>query len=108
MRLRLTVFLTLITLPLLLLTLIGINRSSAQNAKQTKRVKLTVLQSSETLINSDAGQRTVLAPSKDGQQIYSLNSMTGDVFVYDKKKKQLKKSSDSLPNVETFAVGPKE
>jgi hypothetical protein len=51
MRLRLIVSLTLITLPLLLLlTLIGINRSSAQNVKQTKRVKLTVLQSSETLI----------------------------------------------------------
>lgn len=107
MRLRLIVSLTLITLPLLLLTLIGINRSSAQNAKQTKRVKLTVLQSFETLINSDAGQRTVLAPSKDGQRIYSLNSVTGDVFAYDKKSKRLKKASESLPNIETFAVGPK-
>jgi WD40 repeat protein len=107
MRLRLIVSLTLITLPLLLLTLIGINRSSAQNAKQTKRVKLTVLQSFETLINSDASQRTVLALSKDGQQIYSLNSVSGDVFAYDKKSRQLKKASDSLSNVETFAVGPK-
>jgi hypothetical protein len=107
MRLRLIVSLTLITLPLLLLTVIGINRSSAQNAKQTKMVKLSVLQSFETLINSDASQRTALALSKDGQRLYSLNSMTGDVFVYDKKIKQLKKASDSLPNVETFAVGPK-
>jgi len=107
MRQRLILSLTLITLPLLLLTLIGINRSSAQNAKQTKRVKLTVLQSFETLISSDASQRTILAPSKDGQRIYSLNSMTGDVFIYDKKSKRLKKASDSLPNVETFAVGPK-
>jgi len=107
MRLRLIVSLTLITLPLMLLTLIGINRSSAQNAKQTKRVKLTVLQSFEALINSDASQRTVLAPSKDGQRIYSLNSMTGDVFVYDMKSKRLKKASDSLLNVEAFAVGPK-
>lgn len=107
MRLRLILSLTLITLPLLLLTRIGIDRSSAQTVKQTKRVKLTVLQSFETLINSDASQRTVLAPSKDGQRIYSLNSMTGDVFVYDMKSKRLKKASDSLPNVETFAVGPK-
>jgi hypothetical protein len=106
-RLRLIVSLTLITLPLLLLTLVGINRSSAQNAKQTKRVKLSVLQSFETLINSDASQRTALALSKDGQRIYSLNSMTGDVFVYDMKSKRLKKASDSLPNVEAFAVGPK-
>ena len=107
MRLRLIVSLTLIILPLLLLTLIGINRSSAQNAKQTKRVKLSVLQSFETLINSDAGQKTALALSKDGQRMYSLNSMTGDVFVYDMKSKRLKKASDSLPNVEAFAVGPK-
>src|ERR1044072_8531990 len=107
MRLRLIVSLTLITLPLLLLTLLGINRSSAQNAKQTNRVKLTVVQSSESLINSDASQRTVLAPSKDGQRIYSLNSISGDVFVYDKKSKRLTKASASLANVETFAVGPK-
>lgn len=105
---RRTKILTLSTLPLLLLALIGINRTGAQNARPTKRVKLTVLQSSETLTNYDTGPSIALALSKDGQRIFSLNRITGDVFVYDVKSKRSKKTFHSLLNVEAFAVGPKD
>lgn len=64
MNLR-TKIVALSTLPLLLPVLIGINRSSAQNPKQTKRVGLTVLQSSEALTESDRSKRSVLAHVKD-------------------------------------------
>lgn len=88
------------------LVLIGIHKGNAQNAKRAKRVPLTVLQSSKAPINSEYTKRTVLAPSKDGQSIYSLDTMTGELFIYDRKSKQLRKAADSLSNAEAFTVGP--
>jgi hypothetical protein len=102
-----TKILILSTLPLLLLAVIGINRGSAQNAKQTKRVPLSVLQSSEPVIRSDYSKKTLLAPSKDGQSLYSLDAITGDLMIYEKNGKPTKKVSASFLNVEAFAVGPK-
>jgi hypothetical protein len=58
------------------------------------------------VISSDYGKKTLLAPSKDGQSLYSLDAMTGDLIVYEKNGKPAKKVADSLLNVEAFAVGP--
>jgi hypothetical protein len=99
--------LILSTLPLLLLALIGINRGSAQNAKQTKRVPLSVLQSSDPVIRSDYGKKTLLAPSKDGESLYSLDAVTGDLIVYEKNGKPAKKVAAAFLNVDAFAVSPK-
>ena len=88
------------------LVLIGINRSSAHNSKQAKRVPLTVLESSGVPIISSGSKKTSLAPSKDGQTVYSLDSMTGELFVYDRNSRRLKKAEVSFANVEAFAVGP--
>jgi len=86
-------------------------RTSANNTKrnrgQGRRVPLTVLQSSEPVISSDYVKKTLLAPSKDGQSLYSLDALTGDLTVYQKNGKPAKKVTDSFLNVETFAVGPK-
>jgi hypothetical protein len=57
------------------------------------------------VIRSDYGKRTLLAPSKDGQSLYSLDAVTGDLIVYEKNGKPAKKVADSLSNVEAFAVG---
>ena len=84
-------------------------RTSANNTKrnrgQGRRVPLTVLQSSEPAISSDAGKKTLLAPSNDGQSLYSLDAITGDLMVYQKNGKPAKKVADSFLNVEAFAVG---
>lgn len=87
------------------LVLIGIARSSANNAKQAKRVPLTVLQSSSPPTIDDYSRKTILAASKDGENIYSLENMTGELRVSDKKSKRLKKVADSL-FAEAFTVGP--
>jgi len=81
--------------------------STTQNREQGRRVPLTVLQSSEPVIISDAGKKTLLAPSKDGQSLYSLDALIGDLTVYPKNGKPAKKIGHSFLNVETFAVGPK-
>ena len=96
-------------LPILLLV-IGVAsatlayRTSA-NKGQDKRVPLTVLQSSDSVISSDYAGKTLLAPSKDGQRLYSLNAATGDLIVFQKNGKAAKKVADSFLNVEAFAVG---
>jgi len=59
------------------------------------------------VIISDAGKKTLLAPSKDGQSLYSLDALIGDLTVYPKNGKPAKKIGHSFLNVETFAVGPK-
>jgi outer membrane protein assembly factor BamB len=85
-------------------------RTSAHNTKQNrgqgKRVPLTVLQSSEPVIKSDYAKKPLLAPSKDGQKLYSLDAMTGELIVYERNGKPTKKLADSFLNVEAFAVGP--
>ena len=78
-----------------------------QNRGQGRRVPLSVLQSSELVIRSDYDKKTLLAPSKDGQTLYSLDAITGDLFVYEKNGKPAKKVAASFLNVEAFAVGPK-
>jgi len=84
-------------------------RTSAHNTKrnrrQGRRVPLTVLQSSEPVISSDAATKTLLAPSKDGQSLYSLDAVTGDLMAYQKNGKPAKKVANSFLNVEAFAVG---
>src|SRR5689334_24364763 len=84
-------------------------RTSANNTKrnrgQGKRVPLTVLQSSEPVIGSDYGKKTLLASSKDGQSLYSLDAVTGDLIVYENNGKPAQKVTDSFLNVEAFAVG---
>lgn len=84
--------------------------SSASNAKsdggQGRRVPLTVLQSSEPVIGSDYSKKPLLAPSKDGQSIYSLDSMTGSLAVFERNGKSQRKIGDSFLNVEAFTVGP--
>lgn len=80
--------------------------NTTQNRGQGRRVPLTVLESSDIPIIRGAPKKTSLVSSKDGQTIYSLDSMTGELFVYDRKSKGLKKTSDYFPNVEAFAVGP--
>ena len=82
-------------------------RTSAKNTRQGRRVPLTVLQSSEPLMSSDYGKKTLLAPSKDGQSLYSLDAVTGDLIVYEKNGKPAKKVAASFLNVEAFAVGSK-
>lgn len=62
------------------------------------RVPLTGLQSSEPVIRSDYGKKTWLAPSKDGQSLYSLDA-TRDLIVYEKNGKPAKKVSASFLNV---------
>jgi hypothetical protein len=81
--------------------------NTTQNRGQGRRVPLTVLQSSEPVIRSDYGKKTLLAPSKDGQTLYSLDAVTGDLSVYEKNGKPAKKVANSFLNVEAFAVGPK-
>ena len=84
--------------------------SGASNIKpnngQGRRVPLTVLQSSEAVISSDFSKKPLLAPSKDGESIYSLDSMTGELNVYERKSKKVTKAGNSFLNVEAFAVGP--
>lgn len=84
--------------------------TSASNTKPSKgqgrRVPLTVLQSSELVIGSDYSKKPLLAPSKDGKSIYSLDSMTGSLAVFERNGKPLKKVADSFLNVEAFTVGP--
>jgi hypothetical protein len=80
--------------------------TTSPNIKQGRRVPLTVLQSSEPVIGSDYGKKPLLAPSKDGQSIYSLDSMTGSLAVFERNGKSLRKVADSFLNVEAFAVGP--
>lgn len=87
--------------------LIGINRSSAHNAKQAKRVPLTVLQSSSPPIIGNHSKNTILTASRDGENIYSLENMTGELVVYEKKSKRLRKVADSL-FAEAFSVGPQD
>src|SRR6185369_3207045 len=86
-------------------------RTNADNTKrntgQDRRVPLTVLQSSEPVIRNDYGKKNLLAPSKDGQSLYSLDAMTGDLIVYENNGKPTKKVADSVLNVEALAVGPK-
>ena len=55
-----------------LLVLIELQRSSAHNPNQA---------STETAL---------LGSSEDGQSIYSLETMTGDLFVYDRKNNRQK------------------
>ena len=86
-------------------------RTSANNMTQSRgqgrRVPLAVLQSSEPLIRSDYGKKSLLALSKDGQSLYSLDAITGDLIVYEKNGKPVKKVAAAFLNVEAFAVGPK-
>jgi hypothetical protein len=89
-----------------LLVLMGLDRSSARNTKPAQRVRLTVLESSTAPIIRDFTKNTSLATSRDGQTIYSLDTMTGDLFVYDRKSKQLRKAASPLSKPGTFAVGP--
>jgi hypothetical protein len=89
------------------IVLIGINRSSAHNAKQAKRVPLAVLQSSSPPIIDNRSKKTTLVASKDGENIYSLENMTGELFVYEKKSKRVRKVADSL-FAEAFTVGPQD
>ena len=79
--------------------------NSKQNRGQAKRVALTVLQSSDPVIGSDRVKNTLLAPAKDGQSLYSLDTVTGELTVYQRNGKATKKVADSFPNVEAFAVG---
>gem|GEM_PF-803972 len=83
--------------------------SRANNKKQNRgqggRVPLTVLQTSEPVIRSEYTRKPLLAPSKDGQSLYSLDAVTGDLMVYQKNGGPGKKAADSLLNVEAFAVG---
>jgi hypothetical protein len=58
------------------------------------------------VISSDYGKKPLLASSKDGQSLYSLDAMTGDLIVYQKNGNPAKKVANSLLNVEAFAVGP--
>jgi hypothetical protein len=80
--------------------------NTTQNRGQGRRVPLTVLESSDIPIIRGAPKKTSLVSSKDAQTIYSLDSMTGELFVYDRKSKGLKKTSDYFPKVEAFALGP--
>jgi len=57
------------------------------------------------VITNDAATKTLLAPSKDGRRLYSLDAITGNLTVY-KNGKPAKKVADSFLNVEAFAVGP--
>ena len=82
-------------------------KNTTQKTEQDRRVPLTFLQTSEPVISSGYSKKTLLAPSKDGQSLYSLDSMTGDLIVYEKNGKPAKKVADSFLNVEAFAVGPK-
>lgn len=82
--------------------------STSSNIRQGKRVPLTVLQSSEPVIGSDYSKKPLLAPSKDGKRIYSLDSMTGSLAVFERNGKPLKKHADSFLNVEAFTVGPQQ
>ena len=81
--------------------------NTTKNRGQGRRVPLSVLQSSEPVIRSDYGKKILLAPSKDGQSLYSLDAITGDLTVYEKTGKPAKKVAASFLNVEAFAVGPK-
>jgi len=81
--------------------------NTTQNPAQGRRVPLIVLQSSEPVIRNDYARKTLLAPSKDGQILYSLDTMTGELIVYEKNGKPAKKVGDSFFNVEAFAVGSK-
>ena len=57
------------------------------------------------MIRSDYAKKPLLAPSKDGQSLYSLDRMTGELVVYQQSGKPAKKVADRL-NVE-LSVGPK-
>jgi hypothetical protein len=71
---------------LVLATLVYRTRANntKQNRGQGRGVSLTVLQSSEPVIRSDYVNKNLLAPSKDGQSLYSLDGVTGDLIVYEK------------------------
>ncbi|HET6975475.1 MAG TPA: hypothetical protein VFI24_04080 [Pyrinomonadaceae bacterium] len=59
------------------------------------------------MIRNDYGKKTLLASSKDGLSLYSLDAVTGDLIVYENNGKPAKKVADSFLNVEALAVGPK-
>lgn len=82
--------------------------NTKQNRGQGKRVPLTVLQSSEPMIRTDYATRTLLARSKDGRSLYSLDAMTGELLVHEKNGTPSKKAANSFLNVEAFAVGPQD
>jgi hypothetical protein len=58
------------------------------------------------VIRNDYIKKTLLAPSKDGRSLYSLDAVTGDLIVYEKNGKPAKKIANSFLNVEAFAMGP--
>jgi hypothetical protein len=94
---------------LVLATLVYRTRANntKQNRGQGRGGSLTVLQSSEPVIRSDYVNKNLLAPSKDGQSLYSLDGVTGDLIVYEKNGKPAKKVAGSFLNVEALAVSPK-
>jgi hypothetical protein len=53
------------------------------------------------------GKKILLAPSKDGQSLYSLDAVSGELIVYQKNSKPAKKVVDSFLKVEALAVGLK-
>ena len=91
-----------------LLVLIELQRSSAHNPNQAKQVPLTVLESSNAPIISESTETALLGSSEDGQSIYSLGTMTGALFVYDRKNNLLRKASHTVSRTESFTVGPQE
>src|SRR5215213_8324731 len=91
-----------------LLVLSELPGSSAHNSNQAKRVPLTVLESSNAPIISESTETALLGSSEDGQSIYSLGTMTGALFVYDRKNNLLRKASQTLSKTESFTIGPHE
>jgi len=88
----------------------AIYRSSAndttQQRGQSRRVPLAVLQAAEPVISGNYTKKPLLAPSKDGQSLYSLDSTTGELNIYERKSKHVTKVANSFSNTEAFAVGP--
>ena len=56
-------------------------------------------------MSTDHVDKTLLAPSKDGQSLYSLDAITGDLNVHQKNGKPAKKVPNTFANVKSFAVG---
>lgn len=104
---RLKLLLLILVLPLSLLPLKALE-SSARNRKQGRRVPLTVLQSSEKPLDPDSVKKSSLAQSRDGQKIYSLSSMSGELSVYERRRGDVKRMSAWLMNVQSFAVGSQD
>ncbi|MCA1594206.1 MAG: hypothetical protein LC754_16585 [Acidobacteria bacterium] len=98
-RARILIALTSLTI------LLGVAVGTRQNNAQRGRAPLTILQTSESLLDDVLAKKAMATAPHDGQSLYAL-TQSGDVIAYNRERRALKRIALSVPDVETFAVAP--